>query len=119
MGSGSRPSSRNSAEESVPSPDASASRDGSSAPIVFRLRSSRRTMQRCVPSIVQSRIPVVPSAQPSHTPSRRMRHAPAREPGLRTKVAVMARQEGIDPVGSCVGTRIETISGTSIALAIV
>jgi transcription termination/antitermination protein NusA len=29
----------------------------------------------------------------------------AREPGLRTKVAVMARQEGIDPVGSCVGMR--------------
>jgi N utilization substance protein A len=29
----------------------------------------------------------------------------AREPGLRTKAAVMARQEGIDPVGSCVGMR--------------
>jgi transcription termination/antitermination protein NusA len=29
----------------------------------------------------------------------------AREPGLRTKTAVMARQEGIDPVGSCVGMR--------------
>ena len=29
----------------------------------------------------------------------------AREPGLRTKVAVTARQEGIDPVGSCVGMR--------------
>lgn len=29
----------------------------------------------------------------------------AREPGLRTKVAVVARQEGIDPVGSCVGMR--------------
>lgn len=29
----------------------------------------------------------------------------ARESGLRTKVAVMARQEGIDPVGSCVGMR--------------
>jgi N utilization substance protein A len=29
----------------------------------------------------------------------------AREPGLRTKVAVSARQEGIDPVGSCVGMR--------------
>ncbi|NTU85038.1 MAG: transcription termination/antitermination protein NusA [Chloroflexales bacterium] len=29
----------------------------------------------------------------------------AREPGLRTKVAVAARQEGIDPVGSCVGMR--------------
>src|SRR5436190_375320 len=29
----------------------------------------------------------------------------AREPGLRTKVAVMARQDGIDPVGSCVGMR--------------
>ena len=29
----------------------------------------------------------------------------AREPGLRTKVAVTARQEGIDPVGCCVGLR--------------
>jgi len=29
----------------------------------------------------------------------------AREPGLRTKVAVAAKQEGIDPVGSCVGMR--------------
>lgn len=29
----------------------------------------------------------------------------AREPGARSKVAVVARQEGIDPVGSCVGMR--------------
>jgi len=29
----------------------------------------------------------------------------AREPGSRTKVAVAARQEGVDPVGSCVGQR--------------
>ena len=29
----------------------------------------------------------------------------AREPGSRTKVAVVARQEGVDPVGSCVGLR--------------
>jgi N utilization substance protein A len=29
----------------------------------------------------------------------------AREPGLRTKVSVAAKQEGIDPVGSCVGMR--------------
>jgi N utilization substance protein A len=29
----------------------------------------------------------------------------AREPGSRTKVAVMARQEGVDPIGSCVGVR--------------
>jgi N utilization substance protein A len=29
----------------------------------------------------------------------------AREPGHRSKVAVAARQEGIDPVGSCVGLR--------------
>src|SRR5947209_12925880 len=29
----------------------------------------------------------------------------AREPGSRTKVAVSARQEGIDPVGACVGMR--------------
>lgn len=29
----------------------------------------------------------------------------AREPGSRSKVAVAARQEGVDPVGSCVGIR--------------
>jgi N utilization substance protein A len=29
----------------------------------------------------------------------------AREPGSRTKVAVWARQEGIDPIGACVGVR--------------
>ncbi len=29
----------------------------------------------------------------------------AREPGSRSKVAVVARQEGVDPVGSCVGMR--------------
>ncbi len=29
----------------------------------------------------------------------------AREPGSRTKVAVWARQEGVDPIGACVGVR--------------
>src|SRR5205823_4370259 len=29
----------------------------------------------------------------------------AREPGSRSKVAVSARQEGVDPVGACVGLR--------------
>jgi len=29
----------------------------------------------------------------------------AREPGSRSKVAVIARQEGLDPIGSCVGVR--------------
>ena len=29
----------------------------------------------------------------------------AREPGSRSKVAVWARQEGIDPIGACVGMR--------------
>jgi N utilization substance protein A len=29
----------------------------------------------------------------------------AREPGVRTKVAVAARQDGVDPVGACVGQR--------------
>ncbi len=29
----------------------------------------------------------------------------AREPGSRTKIAVMAHQDGLDPVGSCVGQR--------------
>ena len=32
-------------------------------------------MHRCVPGRVQSERPDVPSAQPSHTPSFRMRHA--------------------------------------------
>jgi hypothetical protein len=32
-------------------------------------------MQRWIPSMVQSRSPVVPSAQPSHTPSLRTRQA--------------------------------------------
>ena len=32
-------------------------------------------MQRCGPSIVQSFMPLVPSAQPSQQPSLRMRHA--------------------------------------------
>ncbi|TAK26220.1 MAG: transcription termination factor NusA [Chloroflexota bacterium] len=38
--------------------------------------------------------------------------AVAREPGSRSKVAVHARQEGVDPVGSCVGmrgTRIQNV----------
>lgn len=36
----------------------------------------------------------------------------AREPGVRTKIAVKATQEGIDPVGACVGqrgTRVQSI----------
>lgn len=36
----------------------------------------------------------------------------AREPGSRSKIAVMTRQEGIDPVGACVGlrgARIQTV----------
>ncbi len=33
----------------------------------------------------------------------------AREPGQRTKVAVHARQEGVDPVGACVGMRAARI----------
>jgi transcription termination/antitermination protein NusA len=38
----------------------------------------------------------------------------AREPGVRTKVAVEARQDGIDPVGACVGpkgVRIRSVVG--------
>jgi N utilization substance protein A len=36
----------------------------------------------------------------------------AREPGSRTKVAVVARQEGLDPIGSCVGVRGSRINNT-------
>ena len=50
-------------------------RDGSSAGAVFNRINSRRTMQRCTPGIVQSETPDVPSAQPSQTPSFRMRNA--------------------------------------------
>jgi N utilization substance protein A len=32
-------------------------------------------------------------------------HAIAREPGHRTKIAVHSRQEGVDPIGACVGMR--------------
>lgn len=38
----------------------------------------------------------------------------AREPGARTKVAVVATQPGVDPIGACIGqrgTRIQTITG--------
>ena len=48
---------------------------GSSAGAVFSRISSSRTMQRCTPSSVQSDRPEVPSAQPSHTPSFRIRQA--------------------------------------------
>lgn len=36
----------------------------------------------------------------------------AREPGVRTKIAVVSHQDGVDPVGSCIGqrgTRIQTV----------
>src|SRR5947209_6192724 len=36
----------------------------------------------------------------------------AREPGSRSKVAVVARQEGLDPIGSCVGVRGSRINNT-------
>jgi len=36
----------------------------------------------------------------------------AREPGSRTKVAVVSRQEGLDPIGSCVGVRGSRIHNT-------
>ncbi len=36
----------------------------------------------------------------------------AREPGSRTKVAVVSRQEGLDPIGSCVGVRGSRINNT-------
>ena len=42
---------------------------------MFKRINSSRTMQRCVPGNVQSRRPLVPSAQPSQTPSERMRQA--------------------------------------------
>ena len=47
----------------------------SRASAVFSFRRFRRTVQRWTPFIVKSRIPVVPRAHPSHTPSRSTRHA--------------------------------------------
>jgi len=40
----------------------------------------------------------------------------AREPGSRSKVAVVARQEGLDPIGSCVGVRGSRINNIVHAL---
>lgn len=57
----------------------------------------RRLFEREVPEIYKGIVEIM---------------AIAREPGSRTKVAVVARQEGVDPVGSCVGLRgfrIQTI----------
>ena len=57
----------------------------------------RRLFEREVPEIFKGIVEIM---------------AIAREPGSRTKVAVVARQEGVDPVGSCVGLRgfrIQTI----------
>ena len=82
IGSGSRPSARSSRDVRDESDDTSASADGSSAGAVLSRISSRRTMQRCVPSSVQSDRPDVPSAQPSHTPSLRIRHANGRSSRL-------------------------------------
>ena len=39
----------------------------------------------------------------------------AREPGQRSKVAVAARQEGVDPVGACIGA---DGGGNVVALAV-
>ena len=50
-------------------------RSTSSAGAVFSRSSSSRTMHRCVPLIVQSDSPAVPSAQPSQHPWLRMRQA--------------------------------------------
>ena len=50
----------------------------------------RRLFEREVPEIFKGTVEI---------------RAIAREPGGRTKVAVASRQEGVDPVGSCVGLR--------------
>ena len=75
IGSGSRPSARSFWDERAASGATSARTDGSRAGAVFSRISSRRTMHRWTPSIVQSESPDVPRAQPSHTPSFRMRQA--------------------------------------------
>ena len=75
MGSGSRPRSRYSLPDRASSRETSESLAESIGGIVFSERSSNRTMQRCVPSIVQSERPDVPSAHPSQTPRFRILQA--------------------------------------------
>ena len=53
----------------------SASASSAIAGAVLTFSSSRRVVHRCTPLIVQSWKPATPSAHPSHTPLRRMRHA--------------------------------------------
>ncbi len=75
IGWGRRPSARSSGERSRRSAATSPRTAGSSASIVFSSSSRSRTLQRCMPSIVQSRSPAVPSAQPSQTPRDSTRQA--------------------------------------------
>ena len=70
-----RPRPRSSAPLRLRSAATSASASGSIARIVLSDRSERRVVQRWMPSIVQSRKPLTPSAQPSHTPRERIRQA--------------------------------------------
>ena len=62
-------------DESALSASTSARRSGSSARAVFTCKRLSRVVQRCTPLIVQSLNPATPSAQPSHTPLLRIRHA--------------------------------------------
>ncbi len=70
---------------------------------VLTFSRSRRVVQRCTPLIVQSWKPATPSAQPSHTPLRRMRHAYGRSRRLSQTVlrhgAVVVRLLLADAVG--------------------
>ena len=58
---------------------------------MFNRIKSSRTMHKWTPSIVKSRTPVVPSAQPSQTPRVRMRHAKGSSPRLRQMVLAISK----------------------------
>ena len=69
-------------------------RDDKHGPQIIVSRSHPKLVERLfemeVPEVMRGAVEIV---------------ALAREPGVRTKVAVRARQPGVDPVGSCVGQR--------------
>ncbi len=80
-------------------------RDDKHGPQIIVSRSHPKLVERLfemeVPEVMRGAVEIV---------------ALAREPGVRSKVAVRARQPGVDPVGSCVGQRGVRIQGVVNAL---
>ena len=90
IGYESRPSSRSSLPLFDRRASASASTAGSSAPIVLTRSRLRRVVQRCTPDSVQSWKPATPSAHPSHTPLRMIRHTYGRLSRFSQKVRTIS-----------------------------